>query len=454
MRSSLRKLLLSTVLFCPAGLLAEPQQTLLKNGMKVIVEVDNRAPVVVHQVWYDVGSISEHDGITGISHVLEHMMFKGTEKHPAGEFSEIVARHGGQENAFTSKEYTGYYQQIAADRLELMMELEADRMRNLRLDEAEFRREVQVVKEERRSRTEDRPRALLYEQFLSTAYIASPDRLPVIGWPTDLDELRIEDIQAWYNKWYAPNNATLVVVGEVDPENVFRLAEKYYGVLQPFEIAPGKSRPEIRQRGLRRIELEVPAKLPYLLMGFKTPTLGTLKEPSDAYALEVLAAILDGGDSARFTRNLVRGKKIVAGAGAGYNMYKPRESLFILDATPLPQTMIEELETALLAEIESIKQDGISDLELERVKAQVIANDVFEKDSMYNKALSIGSMEILGFGYEIMGKYLDGIKSVTALQVQSVAQKYLTKDRLTVGVLKPQTDPSTLQTEKDTQGEG
>ncbi len=437
MRVILRKFIVVCGLLVTCQLAAAPQHRVLENGMKVIVEVDRRAPVVVHQVWYKVGSISEHDGITGISHVLEHMMFKGTQNRKAGEFSEIVAQNGGRENAFTSREYTGYYQQIAVDRLDLMMELEADRMRNLQLDEAEFRKEVQVVKEERRTRTEDRPRALLYEQFLGTAFLSSPERLPVIGWPRDLDELTLEDLDHWYKQWYAPNNAALVVVGDVDPERVFSLAEKYYGVLEPFELEPIKTRPEVEQRGVRRIELNVPANLPYLIMGFKTPTLATLDDPADAYALEVLAGVLGGGDSARFTRNLVRGKQIAASIGVGYNVHKPRESLFILDGTPLPETSPTDLEKALLDEIEAIKQNGISEQELKRVKAQVIASDVFDKDSMFNKALTIGSLEILGFGYDAMDKYVQGIQSVNSEQVKNAAVKYLIKERLTVGALNP-----------------
>lgn len=437
MRSILRNFIIAIVITPSLPALATPQLWMLENGMKVIVEVDDRSPVVVHQVWYKVGSISEHDGITGISHVLEHMMFKGTSTREAGEFSEIVARNGGQENAFTSKEYTGYYQQIAADRLELMMELEADRMRNIKLEEAEFQKEVQVVKEERRTRTDDRPRSALYEQFMATAYLSSPDRLPVIGWPKDLDELVLEDLQNWYLQWYAPNNAVLVVVGDVDPDNVLALAKKYYGVLEPFDIKPGKSRPEREQKGTRRIELQATAKLPYLIMGFKAPTMATLEDPQDAYALEVLAGILDGGESARFTRNLIRGEQIAISAGAGYNMHTPRETLFLLDSTPRTETSVEQMENALLSELDAVKSNGVTVDELQRVKAQVIANDVFAKDSMFNKARTIGSMEILGFGIEAMNQYVDGIKSVTAEQVKQVAIKYLIAERMTVGVLTP-----------------
>ncbi len=440
MRSILRKFIIAAAISASLPVFAEPQQWTLDNGMQVIVEVDNRSPVVVHQVWYKVGSISEHDGITGISHVLEHMMFKGTATREAGEFSEIVARNGGQENAFTSKEYTGYYQQIAADRLELVMELEADRMRNIKLEESEFRKEVQVVKEERRTRTDDRPRSALYEQFMATAYQTSPDRLPVIGWPRDLDELELEDLQKWYLQWYAPNNAALIVVGDVDPEHVLDLAKKYYGVLQPSDIKPAKSRPEREQKGTRRIELKASAKLPYLVIGFKVPTMATLEDPQDAYALEVLAGILDGGESARFTSRLIRGEQIAVSAGAGYNMHTPRETLFMLDSTPRTETSVEKMEAALLSELDSVKNDGVTSDELLRVKAQVIASDVFAKDSMFSKARTIGSMEILGFGIKAMDEYVDGIKSVTAEQVQEVAKKYLIAQRMTVGVLTPIND--------------
>ncbi len=437
MNQMLHKLLLSVGMIYSLSAFAIPQQLTLDNGLKVIVEVDTRAPLVVQQIWYKVGSVSEHDGITGISHVLEHMMFKGTPSHPKGEFSEIIAQNGGQENAFTSKDYTGYYQKIAADRLELVMQLEADRMQNLQLHEQAFKHEVQVVKEERRSRVDDKPRSLLYEQFLATAFIVSPDRLPVIGWTRDLDELTLSELQRWYERWYSPNNAILVVVGDVNPEEVFRLARKYYGPLKMQKTEPTKSRAEVPQHGVRRVTLEVPAKLPFLLIAFKAPTLAGLPDPADAYALEVLAGILDGGESARFTNHLIRGRKLAASTGVGYDMYKPRESLFLLESTPLATTSLQAMENALLGEIELVKKEGVSDQELKRVKAQVIANDIFSKDSTFARAMSVGRMEILGLGYSVLDSYVDGIKAVTAEQVQMVAKKYLTKDRMTIGILKP-----------------
>ncbi|HBR99125.1 MAG TPA: peptidase M16 [Gammaproteobacteria bacterium] len=423
------------------GAHAAPQTKTLDNGLRVVVDVDHRAPVVVHQLWYKVGSVSEDNGISGISHVLEHMMFKGTEAHPSGEFSDIIARNGGRENAFTSREYTAYFQQIGVDRLELMMELEADRMRNLQLNVEELRRELQVVLEERRSRVEDRPRSQLFEHFMATAYLSSSERLPVIGWPEDIKALEVEDLEQWYARWYAPNNAVLVVVGDVDPEAVFKLAEQHYGPIKAGKPTTLKARPEVAQRGMRRIEMRLPAKLPYLVMGFKTPSLGTLDNPDEAYALEVLAGILDGGASARFTRNIVRGRKLAAGAGVGYSMDKTGDALFLVDGTPLPGTSVSDLEAALFEELDAIKRDGVEASELDRVKAQVIANDVFQKDAMFARAQIIGRLEIMGFGHEVAAAYVERIQAVTADQVQAVARKYLVKDRLTVGVLIPESPP-------------
>ncbi|HHJ34149.1 MAG TPA: insulinase family protein, partial [Gammaproteobacteria bacterium] len=245
----------------------------LHNGMKILVVENHRAPVVVSQVWYKVGASYEHDGITGLSHVLEHMMFKGTKAHPAGEFSEIIAANGGRENAFTGQDYTAYFQRIANDRLELCFELEADRMQNLLLDEDEFMKEIEVIKEERRLRTEDKPTALTYERFNAAAFINNPYRRPVIGWMEDLDTLNIQDVRRWYKHWYAPNNATLVVAGDVDAGEVFKLAKEYFGSIPTSKIPQLKPRREAKQYGTQRITVELPAKIPYLVMGYKVPVL-------------------------------------------------------------------------------------------------------------------------------------------------------------------------------------
>lgn len=427
---------ISLAMLAPVGQ-ADILDTTLSNGLRVIVEPDHRAPVVVHQLWYDVGSISEHDGITGISHVLEHMMFKGTPENPDGAFSETVAELGGEENAFTSKAYTSYYQQIAATHLPKMMALEADRMRNTILDEEAFKKEVNVVLEERRSRVDDRPQSLLYERFLATAYIASPERLPVIGWPEDLQSLTLTELKRWYTRWYSPNNATLVVVGDVEPEQVLEYAREYYGGIEPTEMEHAKPRPEPEQFGPRRLSMTLPARLPYLLIGFKVPSLATAADPTEAYALSVLAGVLDGGASARFTRELIRGRQLATSAGVSYSMLKRDTTLFLLDATPAEGVTVDAMEEALLAEIAAIVAEGVEDAELARVKAQVIASDVYNRDNMFHKAVSKGSLAVLGFDLRTQDDYVERIKSVTAEQVQAVAKRYLVEKGMTIGVLLP-----------------
>ncbi len=433
-------LLAGACLLATAAAAAAPQvhEYPLDNGMKLLVKVDRRAPVAVSQVWYKVGSSYELDGYTGVSHVLEHMMFKGTKKHGAGEFSRIIAENGGRENAFTSRDYTAYFQSLENTRLPIAFELEADRMRNLRLDAAEFAKEVKVVMEERRMRTEDNAQALTYEQFNAVAYLNSPYRTPIIGWMDDLQSMQVGDLQQWYQQWYAPNNAVLVVAGDVDPAAVFKLAKKYFGPLKPSTIEPPKPRREIQQRGLRRLVVKAPAEVPYLLMGYKVPALINAEQDWEPYALEVLAGILDGGDSARFTRELVRGQQIAVSAGAGYDLYDRQESLLLLDGSPAKGHDMQGLERALRAQIELLREQPVSTAELERVKAQVLADHVYQEDSVFYQAMRIGTLETVGLGWQRMDDYLPRIQAVTAEQVQQVARKYLLDERLTIAVLEPQ----------------
>ncbi len=409
----------------------------LHNGLKILVIENHRAPVVVSQIWYKVGGSYEHDGITGLSHVLEHMMFKGTRAHPAGAFSEIIAANGGRENAFTSMDYTAYFQRIANDRLALCLELEADRMHNLLLDEKEFLKEIEVIKEERRLRTDDKPMALAYERFNAVAYTNSPYRHPVIGWMEDLDNLTIEDVRRWYQTWYAPNNATLVVAGDVDAGEVFRLAKKYFAAI-PMSTIPGlKPRREARQYGTQRVTVQVPAKVPYLIMGYKAPGLLTAENRQDAYALEVLAGLLDGGNSARLSRNLVRGRQIATSAGAGYNLSARHETLLTLSAVPTDAVSLDELEAALRDEVEKLKTTLVSPEELERVKAQVVASTIYQQDSTFYQAMEVGVLETIGLPWSVKDEYVPRIQSVTAEQVREVANRYLLDSRLTVATLLP-----------------
>ncbi|MCU7877598.1 MAG: insulinase family protein [Candidatus Thiodiazotropha sp. (ex Lucinoma borealis)] len=409
----------------------------LENGMKVIVKQDRRAPIAVSQVWYKVGSSYEHGGITGVSHVLEHMMFKGTKQHPPGEFSRIIAANGGDENAFTGRDYTAYFQTMSSDRLEVSFKLEADRMRNLLLLPEEFKKEVEVVKEERRMRTEDKPQSLTYEQFLAGAYEASPYRIPVIGWMADLDALQVEDLQVWYRKWYAPNNATLVVVGDVEPDQVIQLAQRHFGPLKPEQVAQPKPRTEPGQRGGKRFTVKTPARQPYLILGYKTPVIGKAEQAWEPYALEMLAYVLDGGSSARLSNNLIRGSKLAVAADTSYSAFSRLPGMLVIDAVPTPGTTTDTVEAALLKEIERFKQELVKEEEMERVRNQIIAAKVYEKDSVFYQAMLIGQMETVGLDWRLADEYVTHLKAVTAEQIKQVAEKYLVADNLSVAVLEP-----------------
>ncbi len=422
----------------PAAAVTDVHEFRLANGMKVIVKQDKRAPVVVSQVWYKVGSSYEHGGITGVSHTLEHMMFKGTKRHPAGEFSRIIAANGGRENAFTARDYTAYFQQLHRDRLPIALELEADRMRNLTLPPEEFAKEVRVVMEERRLRTEDDPQSLTYEQFNATAFLVSPNRQPIIGWMNDLEHLTVDDMRAWYRTWYAPNNATLVVVGDVDPQRVLALARQHFGPLAPSSPSVTRPRSEPAQRGTRRIVVRAPAQLPFLVMGYKTPALTNADPAWEPYALEVLAGVLDGGASARLSRNLVRGSQIASSAGAGYSLLTRLPDLFTFSAVPAAGQDVGALEQALRGEIERVRAEPVTEQELERVKTSVVAADVYQRDSLFYQAMKIGIAETVGVGRKVVDEYVERIRAVTAEQVQAVARKYLVDERLTVAVLEPQ----------------
>ncbi len=410
---------------------------MLDNGLKVIVKEDHRAPVVISQVWYKVGSSYEHNGITGVSHVLEHMMFKGTEKHAPGEFSRIISENGGSENAFTGRDYTAYFQQLEKSRLEVSFEMESDRMRNLKLLDEEFAKEVRVVMEERRLRTEDNPQSLTYEQFASTAFVNNPYGNPVIGWMNDLENMTNDDLRKWYEMWYAPNNATLVVVGDVDPEEVYQLAKKYYGVHKRGEVATIKPRVEAPQKGEKRLLVKAPAELPYMMMGYKVPTL-TPEGNWEPYALEVLAAVLDGGKSARFEKLLVREKQIASSIGTGYGMTGLHNDMLTFSGTPAQGQTVEDLELAIREQVQRLHHELVSEEELARIKAQVVASDVYQRDSVYYQAMLIGTLETVGLSWKLLDKYVDRIRAITPQQIQQVAQKYLIDDNLTVANLIPQ----------------
>jgi zinc protease len=414
-------------------------EQVLDNGLTILVKPDHRAPIATSQVWYKVGSSYEHGGLTGISHLLEHMMFKGTEHLAPGEFSRIIAANGGDENAFTGRDYTAYFQTLASDRLGISFELEAERMRRLALPEAEFLKELEVVKEERRLRTDDDPESLTFERFNATAYEASPYRIPVIGWASDLESIQVEDVRAWYKRWYAPNNATLVVVGDVEPEAVFALAKQHFGPLQPESIPSPKPRTEPEQLGAKSLRVAAPAKEPYLLFGYKTPALHDLnaEQAWQAYALEMLTSVLDGGASARFSRHLVRGQQLAADVDASYSAFSRLSGMLLFDATPAKGHSIEEVEQAMLAELERLRTEPVSEAELERIRTQLIAGKIYEQDSVFYQAMLLGQLETVGLGWELADTYVEQLAAVTPEQIQAVARRYIRAENRTRAVLDP-----------------
>jgi zinc protease len=389
-------------------------------------------------VWYRAGSMDEKDGTSGVAHVLEHLMFKGTKNLKPGEFNQRVAEAGGRDNAFTSRDYTAYFQIVPKTALPEMMKLEADRMANLKLEPQEFASEIKVVMEERRLRTDDNPQGLVYEALNSIMFQAHPYRRPIIGWMDDLEHMTWQDARDWYRQWYAPNNAYVVVVGDVDHREVFRLAQKYYGAHKTQALPERKPQNEPEQAGIRRVSVKAPARLPYLAMSWKTPKLRDVNKDRDPYALDVLAAVLDGHDAARFAKNLVRGSRVAQSAGAGYDGTLRGEASFTLDGQPAEGKTIADLEAALRAEIKRVQDEGVSAEELARVKTQSIAAQIYKRDSLMAQAMEIGGAEAAGVSWRDIDLLLEKLKSVTAEEVQAVAKKYFSDDTLSIAVLDPQ----------------
>lgn len=410
----------------------------LDNGLTVLVKPDHRAPVVVSQIWYRVGGSYEPDGLTGVSHVLEHMMFQGTDNLKPNEFSRLIAEQGGRENAFTGRDYTAYFQSLEASRLEISLRLEAERMQRLKLTEPEFEKERRVVQEERRLRTDDQPDALAYERFMNTAYTVNNYRNPIIGWPQDLAALKLDDLRDWYARWYAPNNATLVVAGDVEPERVIQLARKYFEPVPARPLATGSGRPEPAQTNTRDVVVPAAAKVPYLLMGWHVPVIRKDRLADwEPYALDLLADVLDGGKSARFETVLVRQKQLAASIGAEYDSIARFSTLFTIAAHPAEGVTPDRLKAAIREEIARVQHEPVRAQELERVKAQVVASDVYGRDSVFYQAMKIGKLAVVGLPWQLEQEYAARLRAVTAEQVQAVARKYLRDENLTVAVMEP-----------------
>ena len=415
----------------------------LKNGMQLIVKPDQRAPTAVHMVWVRVGSMDEVDGTSGVAHALEHMMFKGTAKVPPGDFSRRVAALGGQENAFTTRDYTGYYQQIPSNRLADVMELESDRFANNQWPDEEFKKEIEVIKEERRMRTDDQPRASLFEQLNAATFIASPYHRPVVGWMSDLDSMTPDDLRNFHKQWYVPQNAVVVIAGDVDPAKVYALAQTTYGEIPARAVPTRKPRIEPEQKGIRRIEFKAPADQAFLAMSYRVPSLRNVEnltdDDRDALSPLMLSAVLSGYDGARLDRALTQGTDRVAdSASSSASIVGRGPSVFILTGVPAAGKTPKQVEDALRAQVARVAKEGVSEAELSRVKTQWTASTVYGRDSIYGQANDLGSNWVEGFPLDADDRILKLLRTVTPEQVKSVAQRYFGDDQLNVGTLVPQ----------------
>lgn len=406
--------------------------------MTLIVQPDRRAPTAVQMVWVRVGSIDEVDGTSGVAHALEHMMFKGTKTLKPGEFSRRVAALGGRENAFTTRDYTGYYQQIPEGKLEDVMKIEADRFANSQWVDDEFKREIEVVKEERRLRTDDQPRALLGEQHNAAIWTASPYHRPIVGWMSDLEAMTPDDVRNFHQRWYVPANAAIVIAGDVDVARVRALAEKYYGSIPARALPVRKPRTEPEQKGIRRVEFKAPAEQSYVSLAFRAPQIASLDAESDVWALVVLSAVLDGYAGSRLDRALTQGPDRVAdSAGASSGFIGRGPQVFMLDGVPAAGKTPEQVEAALRAEVARVARDGVGAAELARVKTQWVASETYKLDSVMAQARELGSNWIEGLPLDASEKIIARLQAVTPPQVQTVAAKYFGDDQLTVATLRP-----------------
>jgi len=420
---------LSSVGYCQTMNISEK---VLPNGLKVLLKEEHKAPVVTFQVWYRVGSRNECLGKTGMSHLLEHMMFKGTRQHGPKTFSQTVQRNGGNDNAFTSRDYTAYFENFAADRIAVSLDLESDRMQNLLIDPKEFLSEREVVKEERRMRTDDDPVNAMVEQMMSTAFSAHPYQWPVIGWMADINNITRDDLYNYYKTYYAPNNATIVVVGDFDTEKLLPQIEHIFGAIPRGPEIAKVGAIEPKHLGERRIIVKRNAELSAVFAGYIVPTL----KQQDSYALEVLQGILASGKSSRLYRALVYEKQIALYAGGDYDNVSADPNLFSVYAGVMPGKTREEVEQALYTEIDKLKTDQVTDEELQKAKNQIEAGFIMGQDSIFYQAMLLGQYETIA-DWKILEKYVDNIRSVTKDDILRVARTYLNEDNRTVGILVP-----------------
>lgn len=427
-----------TVAVLPGRAAAEQQVTTftLDNGMDVVVIEDHRAPVVTHMVWYRVGAADEPRGVSGIAHFLEHLMFKGTDEIPDGAFSKIIAANGGQDNAFTGQDYTGYFQRIAADRLELVMKMEADRMVDVVITEEHVRTEREVIIEERNSRTDNSPDALFSEQMRAALYMNHAYGVPIIGWRHEMEELDLDDVNAFYDRYYAPDNAILVVAGDVTPERVRELAEVYYGPLKPSGNPPDARPQEPPQLAPRRIAMEDPrVRQDYVMRSYLVPAYNP-EEPKTAAALMLFSSVLGDGIASRLSQSLQLEQKIAIGSGAWYSPQSRDVTGLTMYGVPAPGHTLEEVEAALDAQLAELIETGPTQEELDRVKRVLRAGRIFALDSQSSQARRYGAALAMGFSVEDVQNWPDVVESITIEDIKAAAQAHLDLNASVTGMLR------------------
>lgn len=416
---------------------------MLDNGMQVVVIPNHRVPIVSHMVWYKVGSADEEPGKAGIAHFLEHLMFKGTPTYPAGEITDLVARNGGQQNAFTSYDYTAYYQNVAVDRLPLMMELEADRMRNLILSEEDVRVERDVVLEERRMRVDSRPASIMAERLDTALWVTNRYGTPIIGWEEEIQALNRDDAFDFYRRWYAPKSAILVVAGDITLKELKPLAEATYGKIEPVDSVTSRERSTFLPQAadVRVTMKDARVRQPQWSRTYIAPSVN-IGELEDTYALQVLGQILGGGSTSRLYQALVVDQALAASAGAYYLDQMVSYGRFILSLSPSPGVDVVDLEQALEAEIATLVRDGLTADEVERAKTRLRAEVIYAKDSPTSAAQTVGSLLSVGMTLEEIEEWPDRVADVTLEQVNAAARALFNDAPSGTGVLLPKGDAS------------
>ncbi len=428
--------ILTTIFFLSAT--AGPvYERVLNNGLTLLVKEDHRAPIVYSSIWYKVGGSYEHNGITGISHVLEHMMFQGTQQYGKGKLAHMVEKIGALQNAGTNDDLTFYYQILPKEQLSLSFQLESDRMRGLLLTKEAFQNEIQVVMEERRLRIDTNPQQIANERLYAAAFVNNPYHHRAIGWMNDLENMTVNDVRHWYDDWYYPNNAVVVVVGDVNSDAVRQLAEHYFADIPAKPVPVLKPRIEVPPLGETHVNVAVPAKLPYLVMGYLTTSLTDKANAQDAYALDILAWIMGGSNSSRLQSELVRKQQVATSIVNQYSPFSLHAGLWAIAAVPATGKSLETLEQALRQQIQQLQTTLISEEELQRVKAQLIASKLYSSDSLSAQAEELGVTAAVNLPWQLAENYLDNINQITREQIQAVARKYFQNKRLTVTFLHP-----------------